>query len=121
MTARLLTLNQVYSNEVQCSDIKHSIKVASLMMCLSQQLKNSEPEISNLWKKRAYTFLNRACELACLPVHRRLVETLIGVEEAWFSYSAINDFKELFESDHTVFLGYCFDLTESQARIRALS
>lgn len=116
------TLNQVYANSAQVVDIPKALETAEFLLKISNIfIKEGEQDLINLWRFRAYCFLNRACELECVPVHSRVIETYYGTEEAWFSYLPVSDFKELFRVDHTILIGYCSVLTESQARMRALS
>lgn len=121
------TLNQVYANNAQVVNISTALETAKFLLELSRLSKSSLYDSSSeveLWKLRAYTFLNRACELECVPVHKRLVETSNGLEEAWYTWVHVPLFYPDFDCEcdiESVFLGYCSTMTESQARIRALS
>ena len=80
----------------------------------------------------SFAYLNRACELACAPVHLRPVETAQGVKMAWYSYRPIA--QEGPSSDslpsgiywtrpceiEAVILGYESSMTEDEARSRAM-
>lgn len=116
------TLNQVYANSAQVVDVPKALELAEELASLAFMFNTEEDKnIRDLWRKRAFAFLNRACELECVPVHKRVVETSNGLREAWCTFAHVSiDFD--YECDiEGVFLGYCDSMTESQARMRALS
>lgn len=118
------TMNQIYANSAQVVDIPKALETARFLIDLSNSFdKETELDLVNLWKFRAFAFLNRACELECQPVHRRLMQSLNGdLEEAWYSWKFVPKFYPDFDHDiESVFLGSCSKLTESQARMRSLS
>lgn len=72
-------------------------------------------------KKVIFAFLNRACELACTPLHTRYVETSNGAELAWFTYRPEAIPNEPYSwPDAVKLVGYVDDLTETEARSRAI-
>lgn len=116
------TLNQMYANSAQVVDLHKALELAEELASLSSMFNLEEDKnIRELWKLRAFLFLNRACELACVPVHRCVAETGNGLEDAWFTYDLPYYSHDYGLLAYHRFLGYCSTLTESQARMRALS
>lgn len=115
------TASRMYANSAQRTDeISRALSVArGAMGMASNARRNHNPSLAQTFKMRAYAYLNRACELACQPVHLRVVVTASGLEDAWHSYAyiATPDGRSQIES---VFLGYAEEMNEDQARARAM-
>lgn len=90
-----------------------------------------------VYKLLKYAFLNRACELACAPVHIRPVETSHGLDYAWYTYRPVArqpqrllppktklptrwQYVPIPSEIEPIYLGLESDLTEDQARSKAM-
>lgn len=103
---------------VQLADLGDSLYFAH-GYSTAARLIESDLDLKQGLRAVKFAFLNRACELACTPVHLRPVETAQGVEMAWYTYSPrACDVGSL--PNVACFLGYDSSMTETEARSRAM-
>lgn len=107
----------------QTASIHEALRDAKDCLCVERMLLDIDgsSNLATRFRVRRYAYLNRACELACVPLHQRYVETSNGAELAWFTYRPEAIPNEPYSwPDAVVQVGYVDDLTETEARSRAI-
>lgn len=109
----------VPSYRIQTCEIEDALRISHTFLKASRVVQT--PKLRVRLRTIGYAYLNRACELACVPLHQRYVETSNGAELAWFTYRPEASPNEPYSCpDAVVQVGYVDDLTETEARSRAL-
>lgn len=99
-----------------------SVSITSALLRAETQIRLAKiGNLPELRKKYAYAFLNRACELASVPLTQYYGETGSSLDLAWVTYrpEAIPHSSRSLP-DAMVFLGYVDEMSEDQARSKAL-
>lgn len=111
--------SRVPSYQIQIAPIERALHVAHTFLKASRVVRT--PQLRLKLRRIGYAYLNRACELTCTPLHQRYVETSNGAELAWFTYRPEATPNEPSSwRDAVIQVGYVDDLTETEARSRAI-
>lgn len=80
------------------------------------------PALKVRTKKIGFAYLARACELACVPLAQHYAETSSGgLDLVWVTYRPeVVPWSESCDPAAMVYLGYVDNLTEDQARSKAI-
>lgn len=111
--------NQLFANSVQLQDIRSALFSASIYAAI---IVNETGGERKRWKMRKFSYLNRACELACVPLAQYYAESSNGdLDFVWVTYrpEAVSTGPRSVR-DAMVYLGSVDKLTEDQARSRAI-
>lgn len=117
-------LNLVYANNAQTTETSaRALEIARDSLGTARFFKaHGYGRLAKINRARAYAFLNRACELACVPLTQHYVETSNGdLDLVWVTYrpEAV-PWSENCDPAAMIYLGSVDNLTEDQARSRAI-
>lgn len=116
----MLTASEQYLiNRTQALDLPSALLEAET--CLSCY-RHASRLTKSFWKALGHACLNRACDLACVPLAQHYVETSSGdLDLVWVTYKPeVVPWSENCDPAAMVYLGRVDNLTEDQARSRAI-
>lgn len=113
--------------DLQAYSIDRSLSEAALCFRIAAVVSSIHGEghdgalLTRSWKLQGFAHLNRACELASLPLAQYYCETSAGIDLIWSTYrpEAIAN-SPATDPAAMVYLGTVDNLTEDQARARAI-
>lgn len=118
---RGLNISHVYATHAQIASLESAVDIAEGALRIAQDNHNHK-DANRRWKAVARAYLNRACELASVPLTQYYTESSSGdLDLTWITYRpeavpwSVNC-----DPAAMVYLGSVDNLTEDQARSRAM-
>ncbi len=121
----MLNSNHFHANGAQVADLNTALLSAEDLLENARWFREQDDSgylhLSEKNKMRAYAYLNRAGELACVPLAQYYAETPSGIDLVWITYRPeVVSHSTDTDSAALIYLGSVDDLTETQARSRAI-